>query len=117
MPPHVAIPGFHLFTLGQADDGDGRRLELAWEPFHPDPEVTPDDAAKGDAVLLDGVDSVEMSYFGAPRDGGDADWYDNADFAGVPELVRIRVAFPPGDRRYWPELVVAPRLAGPIITR
>jgi general secretion pathway protein J len=81
----------------------GHRLVLRWAPHYdsllgapPLPRVTD---------LLDGVDHVELSYWvhGAARDG----WVDRWQAAALPELVRLHIAFPPGDSRHWPDIVAA----------
>lgn len=77
-------------------------------------------------VLLHGVQSLELSYFGAPLKprtgavaaivavaptGGPsvADWQPSWNQQPVmPSLVRIRLAFLDGDRRRWPDLIVHP---------
>ena len=43
--------------------------------------------------------------------GGAPDW--QSDWSGrraLPDLIRIRIGFPAGSNRYWPDLVVAPRI-------
>lgn len=61
-------------------------------------------------VLLHGVADLAISYFGAAGGEGGARWQERwVDQPQPPTLVRISVAFPPGDRRRWPDLLVAPR--------
>jgi hypothetical protein len=44
------------------------------------------------------------------------DCLDNWDgLLGLAQLIRVRVSFAPGDRRRWPDLVVAPRLYEPYL--
>jgi general secretion pathway protein J len=74
-------------------DGKLQRLRLSIGDTHSD--------------LVRGARAVALAYL--PRDG---DWRD--DWAGepvLPVLVRVRVAFPPGDTRVWPELFIAPRIS------
>jgi len=60
-------------------------------------------------VLLSGVQQIDLAYFGAaPPDNVSrwrSDWH---DMVSPPDLVRLRVAFAPGDTRRWPELIVHP---------
>jgi general secretion pathway protein J len=68
-----------------------------------------------EVVLLDRLVNAEFSYFG----GGDEEvkprWRDRwRDASKLPLLVRVQVTFPPGDRRRWPELVIAPAITGTI---
>ncbi|MCQ8279332.1 prepilin-type N-terminal cleavage/methylation domain-containing protein [Acetobacteraceae bacterium KSS8] len=58
-------------------------------------------------VLLDGVEAVDLSYW------ADGTWRKSWDGADLPELVRIRIVFPEGDARHWPDIVAAPLLHQP----
>ena len=85
-----------------AVDHDGR-LILSWLPHlhvqrlqpSPPPQV---------AVLLEHVASLDLSY----RSDGNAQWSRDWNDAGLPGLVRIRIAFPEHDHRSWPDIVAAP---------
>jgi hypothetical protein len=58
------------------------------------------------------VQSVEFSYFGATELNRPPEWTDRwTDRNALPQLVRLRVAM--GDGWRAPDLIVAPRLAGP----
>lgn len=56
--------------------------------------------------LLRGVDRVEFSYLA--RDAG-AGWASAWSGKELPFMIRLRVVFPPGDRRHWPDIVASPR--------
>jgi general secretion pathway protein J len=59
--------------------------------------------------LAQGARGLSISYFGDAPAGGRrwlTAWYDRPQ---PPDLVRVRVAFAPGDRRAWPDLIVRPR--------
>jgi general secretion pathway protein J len=58
--------------------------------------------------LLHDVARVEISFW-RPSSG----WVTVWRYAGLPALVRIRLTFPPGDPRHWPDLVAAPLLNPP----
>ena len=77
------------------------RLLLRWTPRH---HVQPFGAAPVpvETVLLDGVEAVEFTYW---RAGG---WVSSWRADKLPALVRIGLTFPPGSRRRWPPIVVAP---------
>lgn len=61
-------------------------------------------------VLLRGVADLSVSYFGTTRASDGPRWQEQwQSQPQPPALVRISVAFPPGDRRRWPDLLVAPR--------
>jgi general secretion pathway protein J len=112
MPAHIGVGGWHHFTLGLADAEDGSRLVLDWRlyrPYEADPEAI---EARGTEILLERVEAIVLAYYGAARLGGEPGWHAEWDGnTGLPRLVRLRVDFPPGDARRWPELVVAPKLA------
>ena len=77
------------------------RLVLRWAP-HRHVEVGGPAPAGGESVLLRGVDHVEWAYFGTA-------WQAGWDKAVLPGLVRLRVVFPAGDARHWPDIVMAPK--------
>ena len=60
-------------------------------------------------VLLHGVKSVELAYWGASPTDPEPAWHAAwSRMQNPPELVRVRLAFADGDRRIWPELIVRP---------
>jgi general secretion pathway protein J len=66
-------------------------------------------------ALISDLESVEISYFGrvlTDRTGG---WHDRwTEQPALPQLIRIRVRYPTGDPRIWPELLVAPRITADV---
>jgi len=83
-----------------------RRLVLratprpAGKPFGPPPLPI-------ETELLRDVDHIEFSYLArGPAPGWTSSW----SVKDLPFLVRLRVVFPPGDRRHWPDIVASPRL-------
>ncbi len=100
--------------------GGDARLSLSTEPgiggmqliLVARPEMADENASLARETLLTGVRSVQFAYFGPDEAGGGAQWRENwAGRTTLPQLVRLRVAFPPDDPRIWPELVLAPRIA------
>ena len=68
-----------------------------------------------EVVLVDRLANAEFSYFGGDDEDVKPRWRDRwRDPSKLPLLVRVQVTFPPGDRRRWPELVVAPAITGTI---
>ena len=60
-------------------------------------------------ALLGNVASLDIGYFGVHPPDNQRRWRAFwVDRPNLPELVRIRVTFAPGDRRFWPELIVRP---------
>jgi general secretion pathway protein J len=83
------------------------RLVLLWSPYrheHPLAPPPPPSAAE----LLRGIDRLEFDYWGAPNPNAPRRWQAQWDALYPPQLIRIRVTFPTGDRRHWPDLLVAP---------
>ena len=67
----------------------------------------PAPAEPEERVLIEAIESLEVAYFGAERDGAAPTWWQEwQDQRTLPALVRMRIGFPQGDRRRWPELVV-----------
>lgn len=60
-----------------------------------------------DHVLMRGVQSLELAYYGPTRDG--TGWQDVWRLrTGIPTLIRVRARFQDGDPRIWPDLIVHP---------
>jgi general secretion pathway protein J len=92
---------------------DDHRLVLRWRPaLHETSFVDPPDPT--DTVLLDKVDKIEFSYW-APDDGSNEGpgWREEWNSPYVPFVVKIHIDFPEGDRRHWPDILVAPLLEQP----
>ena len=83
------------------------RLVLRWRPYLRAARLKPA-SAPADAELLTNVSRIELAYW---RPGGS--WVSNWPWPDLPVLVRIRIVFPDGDRRHWPDIVAAPRLDRP----
>ncbi len=60
-------------------------------------------------TLLSGVDSLELSYWRPPQRNAAGEWLRNWSAADLPGLIRLRIRFPAGDGRHWPDIVAAPR--------
>lgn len=86
---------------------DRSRLILRWRPHRhergPVAETT-------DTVLLDAVDGLEMAYWRPGGPGHAGGWVENWAQVGRPALIRVRLRFPKGDPRHWPDMIIAPAL-------
>ena len=109
LPLAAGLPGQRSIDALLLVD-DQHRFVLRWLPhlhairFGPAPAVR-------ETVLLTGVQQVAFAYWpAAPASGR---WAPSWTDAGPPALVRIRVVFPAGDRRHWPDIVAAPTLDRP----
>jgi len=118
-PPQIGVGGIYLFELTEEDGPEARRLVLTWRL--PRGEVPPEGQAStagGRRVLLDGIDSLDFSYFGSPRPGEPAAWQDTWEGRqGPPRLVAVDLTFAAADGRRWPRLLVAPRAAPDLESR
>jgi general secretion pathway protein J len=60
-------------------------------------------------ALLRGVTGIAIDYFGAAPPDNRPRWRERWEQQDtLPRLVRLRVGFASGDRRIWPDLIVAP---------
>lgn len=162
---HVGLPGLYILRLSLEGAGERRNLVLtrwlmhpeilagkddipAWKPLKDDSQMELDalpaeleaaGGAFGRTLLLEDLEGLEISYYGAPSDGlGDssksktaptrglgsnqagkpglgasdqADWYDTwLDQPAPPLLVRLHLI---SANRTWPDLIVALPAAHP----
>ncbi|HEY7298472.1 MAG TPA: prepilin-type N-terminal cleavage/methylation domain-containing protein [Xanthobacteraceae bacterium] len=79
------------------------------------PELSDDSSATVKKSIVAGVRSVAFKYFGVTRSDKVAQWHEDwIRQANLPGLLSIRIVFPEGDQRLWPELIVAPRIAADV---
>jgi hypothetical protein len=67
-------------------------------------------------VLLRGVGRMDVTYWQASdpnNNSAQPGWNDQANAGETPKLIKLTIQFPPGDRRSWPPIVVAPAALGP----
>lgn len=103
LPAASGLPTRHAdIALGL--DG-ARRLVLRATPHLPGKPFGPPPLPVETELLRD-VEHVEFSYFA--RDSGSG-WTSAWNGRELPLLIRLRVVFPPGDRRHWPDIVASPR--------
>ena len=81
------------------------RLVLRWTPRRHAVRLGPPPPPR-ETELLQGVAGLDIAYWRASAGGGE--WVSEWLGPGLPALVRLRVVFPPGDRRHWPDIVAAP---------
>jgi len=98
--------GESRLILGRNDARNRSNLELAWAP---PPVLSAGERSAGPqtAILVQGIASVEFGYYGAADPQRPPQWWDKWDgTAGLPTLVRLRLTFPSGDERRWPDLII-----------
>ena len=81
-------------------------LILEWRPL-----LASDSVAATERVLMEDVETIDITYFGEPEDGATRDWHDR--WQGdpfLPELIHVNLQFPASDRREWPPLIVSPTI-------
>jgi general secretion pathway protein J len=87
--------------------GDGRYEQLM---MRAEPELSSGGNA-WEEPLLRNIAFVGFSYYGSENPDEPPVWHDRWDGArALPTLIRVHVAFPKGDARVWPELIVAPHI-------
>ncbi|PKU22603.1 prepilin-type N-terminal cleavage/methylation domain-containing protein [Telmatospirillum siberiense] len=86
---------------------ENHRLILRWTPhLHATRLAGP--RTPGETELLSGVEKVEFSYWKpAGAEGAAGGWQTSWSDRQPPELVRIRILFPPGESRRWPDIIAA----------
>jgi general secretion pathway protein J len=108
LPEHLgAGPSLMELALRQAEQGDAPGdLVLRMRPL----DLTGGGTAGSETeerVLIEGIESLEVAYFGAERtDAPPVWWQEWHGQRSLPALVRMRVGFPQDDGRRWPELIV-----------
>lgn len=103
------------FSASGATAEFGRQVQKMRLALEPGGVLVLDAAADGAgrAELLHGVTAVELAYWGpaTANPGAPGAWTPVwTRRQNPPQLVRVRVAFAPNDRRVWPELIVRPTL-------
>jgi general secretion pathway protein J len=106
-PEALGGVGFARFTIA-AEPGEsgvrlmiGATLELATDGV----------AARPPSVLVKGLDRVSFAYYGTDGPEAAPAWHDSwNDRFALPGMIRISGAFPVGDVRHWPDLVIAPQI-------
>ncbi len=117
--PAQSLPGGLYRMSIRADDESGeRRLVMAWWLFDPDEREPREGEDENVVVLVENISDISFAFFGTADEDADRDsrWRDRwEDMPGLPRLVRINLTFPEGDRRIWPELIVAPMVTSPTL--
>ena len=127
LPAHMGIGGYYLVRLQV--DGDGRNKGLLflrwlyhteviegvdqvpeWKPL--DPDAAADDPGEGDVearayysrnLLVEEIESLELSYFGAAEGEQEAEWKSEwQERTQMPQLVKIRLE---DNFRQWPDMI------------
>ena len=85
-----------------------RRLVLRWTDKPPGRPLVP--LVPQQAELLTGIAGITLSYYGpATETAPVAAWQTEWNRAGLPLLIRLRIAFADPSAPRWPDIVMAPR--------
>jgi general secretion pathway protein J len=82
------------------------RLMLRWLPYMHAIRLRSPPATESE--LLPGVSRIELAFW-RPGSGWISAWRS----PDLPTLVRVRLQFPEGDARHWPDIIAAPALDRP----
>jgi general secretion pathway protein J len=107
---HLGGAGLYRYSLARSEAGT---LEVSWWLDRNGAAAAPE-SLRSEALLED-VAGISIAYLELIElgDGNiEPHWRDTwIEKNSLPALIRIRVLFPPEDRRRWPEFVVSPRLS------
>lgn len=96
-----------VFVLAKVDADERSHLDLTWRPLRPPAGNTNPAEAETAARLIENIATIEIAYYGASDRNRPPGWSDEwSGGHGLPSLVRLRVTFPKGDTRRWPDLIV-----------
>jgi len=101
--------GWHKFNIQLKKNHDSKDLIVKLEPFFPalDKEHQPID----DVVLIENVEAIKFSYFGADDPDEEAQWFDEwLEKSHFPKMIRVEIRV--RGEKTWPPLIVAPKIAG-----
>jgi general secretion pathway protein J len=87
----------------------GKRLILSWTPHRHEISSAPP-AKPAETELVGGVKRLELAYWGSSAPDQPLAWQGQWQGPQLPELIRVRLLFANGDRRHWPDLIVASSL-------
>ncbi len=113
LPSSARRKGLHQINLEVVKENDSGVLIANLKPFYP--ALDGADAAIEDVRLLSGIESMEVSYFGADRfeikapEGQWLEQWEDREF--MPFLIKIELRMQSG--RVWPPMMVSPQLSAP----
>lgn len=114
MPPQFGFGGDYYVAIGVRAQPSGRKdLVLGVSAYFPGafPQQKADET-----TVVENVSSVGLRYFDVAEPRNAPEWREVwKDRTLLPALVSVDVAFPQGDQRLWPTLVVAPQRQGSLL--
>jgi general secretion pathway protein J len=107
LPEHLGAGAWHM-ELGVSEPaqvGAPGNLVIRWRRLDRTGEA---DTPAEERILIERVERLEIAYFGAAPAAAKPTWWQEWQRQpSLPNLVRVRIGFPEGDGRSWPELIVA----------
>ena len=104
-PAFLGLAGFQLLHLRLIDG----RIEVASEPLARGPSSTPQPTPLHPSILIEGVRTISLAYFGIPAPGEAPNWLERwTGRSNLPQFIRLRIILAAGTRS--PDMIVAPRL-------
>mgnify|MGYP003886822475 CR=1 FL=1 len=102
--------GLKLVIIGTAPSSTGIDLQLSWKRYRYDTQTSHETS---NLVLSEGVDDVQIRYFGNQSSIATADkWHSTwRNQTKLPKLVALKLTYPDHDKRVWPELFIALELS------
>lgn len=98
--------GLYLVRFEVNEDASGLRdLVTTRRAFRP--RMDPAAPGTDSLTVLAHIETLSLSYFGSPQEGGKPDWYADWPEGNVlPQAIRIEIGFAAGDQRLFAPLVV-----------
>ena len=110
LPPQFGGGGFQRIQLSISDGVSGSELIVRWRRFAFDEDEFESEGDSHESVLIDRIAVANFDYFGETSPDDAPQWHDDWPAGDrLPTLVRLRLQLRDDDR-YWPELVVAPKV-------
>lgn len=108
LPVSARLGGLHQFNLELDHEKDSNVLIAKVRAFYPG--LNGDETSIEDLRLIEGVDSIEWSYYEPPEFGSSEGRWVNAwaDKEYLPRLIQLLVHMKDGSE--WPTLIVNPKL-------
>ncbi len=106
-PASSARKGMQLFTVS-LDPQQTDMINVNLKPFYPPSDG--EDWTEENVVLVEGVESFNIQFFGQQEPGEDGSWSDQwLEKTFLPTLIKITIVL--ADGSYWPEMVFAVKSA------
>ena len=115
LPASAGRMGLQIFSVSlNKETRDNKTIVVAIEPFYP---LVEGSEWRGDEIeILDRVEKLEFSYYGAEREGQDAAWQDEwLDQEELPKLIKIAIELDGGS--IWPAIIIHPRISSHTVKR